>query len=84
MHFFAEQRGDRRHVISSRFLPEQLPDRRIYFWRERSLAKRKRRRTGQSLGFVLEFRPLGAGEIRQLLEQSWVPPGMTSQAALGV
>jgi DNA transposition AAA+ family ATPase len=28
------------------------------------------------IGFVHEFRPLGAGEIRQLLEQSWVPPGV--------
>jgi hypothetical protein len=28
------------------------------------------------IGFVHEFRPLGAGEIRQLLEQGWVPPGV--------
>src|ERR1700751_2525889 len=27
------------------------------------------------IGFVHEFRPLGAGEIRQLLEQGWVPSG---------
>jgi hypothetical protein len=25
------------------------------------------------IGFVHEFRPLGAGQIRQLLEQGWVP-----------
>jgi hypothetical protein len=28
------------------------------------------------IGFVHEFRPLGAAEIRQLLEQGWVPPGV--------
>jgi hypothetical protein len=38
---FAEQRGDRRHAISTAFFLEQLPDRRIYFWRELSLAKEK-------------------------------------------
>jgi DNA transposition AAA+ family ATPase len=29
------------------------------------------------IGFVHEFRPLGAGQIRQLLEQGWVPPGVS-------
>jgi DNA transposition AAA+ family ATPase len=29
------------------------------------------------IGFVHEFRPLGAGAIRQLLEQGWVPPGVS-------
>lgn len=28
------------------------------------------------IGFVHEFRPLGAVEIRQLLEQRWTPPGV--------
>ena len=28
------------------------------------------------IGFVHEFRPLGAIEIRQLLEQPWTPPGV--------
>ncbi len=28
------------------------------------------------IGFVHEFRPLGAVEIRQLMEQRWVPPGV--------
>lgn len=28
------------------------------------------------IGFVHEFRPLGAAEIRQLLEQRWTPPGV--------
>ncbi|MDQ2777150.1 MAG: AAA family ATPase [Acidobacteriota bacterium] len=28
------------------------------------------------IGFVHEFRPLGAPEIRQLLEQRWTPPGV--------
>lgn len=28
------------------------------------------------IGFVHEFRPLGAAETRQLLEQRWVPPGV--------
>jgi DNA transposition AAA+ family ATPase len=28
------------------------------------------------IGFVHEFRPLGAAEIRQLLEQRWAPPGV--------
>ena len=28
------------------------------------------------LGFVHEFRPLGANEIRELLEQRWSPPGV--------
>lgn len=27
------------------------------------------------IGFVHEFRPLGAAEIRQLLVQGWIPPG---------
>jgi hypothetical protein len=26
------------------------------------------------IGFVREFRPLGAGEIRRLLKQGWLPP----------
>ncbi len=29
------------------------------------------------IGFVHEFRPLGAGEICHLLEQGWVPPGVS-------
>jgi DNA transposition AAA+ family ATPase len=29
------------------------------------------------IGFVHEFRPLGAGQIRQLLEQGWLPPGVS-------
>jgi len=29
------------------------------------------------IGFVHEFRPLGASEIRQLLEQRWTPPGFS-------
>ena len=29
------------------------------------------------IGFVHEFRALGAGQIRQLLEQGWVPPGVS-------
>jgi hypothetical protein len=28
------------------------------------------------IGFVHEFRPLGPTEIRQLLDQSWTPPGV--------
>jgi DNA transposition AAA+ family ATPase len=28
------------------------------------------------IGFVHEFRPLGAAETRQLLEQQWTPPGV--------
>ena len=28
------------------------------------------------IGFVHEFRPLSAQEIRQLLEQYWTPPGV--------
>lgn len=28
------------------------------------------------IGFVHEFRPLGAPEIRQLLEQWWTPPSV--------
>ena len=28
------------------------------------------------IGFVHEFRPLGAAEIRQLLDQRWTPPGV--------
>ena len=28
------------------------------------------------IGFVHEFRPLGAKEIRDLLDQRWVPPGV--------
>jgi hypothetical protein len=28
------------------------------------------------IGFVHEFRPLAAKEIRQLLEQRWTPPGV--------
>jgi hypothetical protein len=28
------------------------------------------------IGFVHEFRPLGASEMRQLLEQHWTPPGV--------
>lgn len=28
------------------------------------------------IGFVHEFRPLAAAEIRQLLEQRWMPPGV--------
>src|SRR5229473_336840 len=28
------------------------------------------------IGFVHEFRPLGAKEIRQLLDQHWTPPGV--------
>ena len=28
------------------------------------------------IGFVHEFRPLGAVEVRQLLEQRWAPPGV--------
>ena len=28
------------------------------------------------IGFVHEFRPLGAVEIRRLMEQRWVPPGV--------
>jgi len=28
------------------------------------------------IGFVHEFRPLGAVEVRQLLEQHWAPPGV--------
>jgi DNA transposition AAA+ family ATPase len=28
------------------------------------------------IGFVHEFRPLGAAEIRRLLEQRWTPPGV--------
>ena len=28
------------------------------------------------IGFVREFHPLGAPEIRQLLEQRWTPPGV--------
>lgn len=29
------------------------------------------------IGFVHEFRPLGAAEVRQLLEQHWMPAGVT-------
>ena len=28
------------------------------------------------IGFVHEFRPLSANEIRQLLERHWTPPGV--------
>jgi DNA transposition AAA+ family ATPase len=28
------------------------------------------------VGFVHEFRPLGAGEVRRLLEAAWAPPGV--------
>ena len=28
------------------------------------------------IGFVHEFRPLSASEIRQLLERHWTPPGV--------
>ena len=29
------------------------------------------------IGFVHEFRPLGAPEVRELLERCWTPPGVT-------
>ncbi len=32
------------------------------------------------IGFVHEFRPLSAPEIRQLLEQRWTPPGVPPPA----
>jgi hypothetical protein len=35
------------------------------------------------IGFVHEFRPLSAGQIRQLLEQGWVPPGVSLPSSLG-
>ena len=28
------------------------------------------------IGFVHEFRPLAVAEVRQLLEQHWMPPGV--------
>ena len=34
------------------------------------------------IGFVYEFRPLGAAETRQLLEQRWTPPGSVSFGAV--
>jgi len=33
------------------------------------------------IGFVHEFRPLSAAEVRQLLEQGWTPPGVALPGA---
>lgn len=33
------------------------------------------------IGFVHEFRPLNEGQMRQLLEQHWTPPGVALSAA---